>query len=213
MSDPRVGFCLREHASALIRVWSFSHTVQVSAQCALASRVSCVCKEWTEAVRCCQNRGDSFEHAIGPCACGRVGAWWPCCCASCRDCPDAAELACGSAARMQYGEYLVGGFGIPRSKVLDSLHKEISLESAARRQQRSAVDCTNLGEFYTTLLSTSGSLVAMAFVAPNRDTLASAPNHSTALRCWGGPSVSVGWPEVRHGLLVRSNPSALNPQS
>ena len=67
----------------------------MSAQCALASRVSCVCKEWTEAVRCCQNTGDSFEHAIGPCVCGRVSAWRPCCCASCRNCPDATGCPCG----------------------------------------------------------------------------------------------------------------------
>ena len=97
-------------------------------------------------------------------------------------------------ARNQYGEFLGGGFGIPRSKILDSLYKEISLETAATRLRRPVVDCNTLNE-YTTLVSTAGCIAAMAFAGPETATV-------STVACWRG---SLGGSEpqsLRHGLLI-----------
>ena len=88
-----------------------------------------------------------------------------------RACAPAQCAAC-LTARNQYGEYLGGGFGIPRSKILDSLNKEISLENAANSLRRPVVDSNTLSEF-TTIISTAGGIVAMAFVAPEQARYAS----------------------------------------
>ena len=82
-------------------------------------------------------------------------------------CVCACIMAVWDTARNQYGDYLGGGFGIPRCKILDSLNKEISLETAAVSLRRPVVDATTFSQF-TTIISTAGGIVAMAFVAPEQ---------------------------------------------